>query len=35
VGIDVVAMTKELDHMIGFLCGAEEFCNTFDSWGKE
>ena len=25
VGIDVVAMTKELDHMIGFLHGAEEF----------
>lgn len=25
VGIDVVAMTKELDHMIGFLSGAEEF----------
>jgi 5'-nucleotidase len=25
VGIDVVAMTKELDHMIGFLNGAEEF----------
>src|SRR5512138_1183105 len=25
VGIDVVAMHKELDHMIGFLHGAEEF----------
>ncbi len=25
VGIDVVAMHKELDHMIGFLPGAEEF----------
>ena len=25
VGIDVVAMTKELDYMIGFLPGAEEF----------
>ncbi|TLY26010.1 MAG: haloacid dehalogenase [Nitrospirae bacterium] len=25
LGIDVVAMTKELDHMIGYLCGAEEF----------
>lgn len=25
VGIDVVAMHKELNHMIGFLSGAEEF----------
>ncbi|MGZ8382310.1 MAG: hypothetical protein ACXW4C_11375, partial [Nitrospira sp.] len=25
VGLDVVAMHKELDHMIGFLPGAEEF----------
>ncbi len=28
IGIDVVAMTKELDHMIGFLSGAEEFLQT-------
>ena len=25
LGIDVIAMTKEFDHMIGFLPGAEEF----------
>src|SRR5215813_969845 len=25
IGLDVVAMTKELDHMIGFLPGAKEF----------
>ena len=34
VGIDVVAMTKELDHMIGFLCGAEEFLQHLRQLGK-
>jgi 5'-nucleotidase len=34
VGIDVVAMTKELDHMIEFLPGAEEFLRTLRRMGK-
>jgi FMN phosphatase YigB (HAD superfamily) len=34
VGIDVVAMHKELDHMIGFLPGAEEFLQYLESLGK-
>ena len=34
VGIDVVAMTKELDHMIGFLAGAEEFLKHLRQLGK-
>jgi putative hydrolase of the HAD superfamily len=34
VGIDVVAMHKELDHMIGFLPGAEEFLQYLKSLGK-
>jgi len=34
VGIDVVAMTKELDHMIGFLPGAEEFLQHLRQLGK-
>jgi len=34
VGIDVVAMTKELDHMIGFLGGAEEFLHHLRQLGK-
>jgi putative hydrolase of the HAD superfamily len=34
VGIDVIAMTKELDHMIGFLCGAEEFLQHLRQLGK-
>ena len=34
VGIDVVAMTKELDHMIGFLYGAEEFLQHLRQLGK-
>jgi len=34
VGIDVVAMTKELDHMIGFLSGAEEFLQHLRQLGK-
>ncbi len=34
VGIDVVAMHKELDHMIGFLSGAEEFLRSLRKLGK-
>ncbi len=34
VGIDVVAMTKELDHMVGFLSGAEEFLRYLRRLGK-
>lgn len=34
VGIDVVAMHKELDHMIGFLPGAEEFLDHLRQLGK-
>jgi putative hydrolase of the HAD superfamily len=34
VGIDVVAMHKELDHMIGFLPGAEEFLLHLRRLGK-
>jgi HAD superfamily hydrolase (TIGR01509 family) len=34
VGIDVVAMHRELDHMIGFLPGAEEFLQYLQSMGK-
>ena len=34
VGIDVVAMHKELDHMIGFLPGAEEFLLYLRKLGK-
>ena len=34
VGIDVVALTKELDHMIGFLLGAEEFLLHLRQLGK-
>lgn len=34
VGIDVVAMHKELDHMIGFLPGAEEFLCYLRKLGK-
>ena len=34
VGIDVVAMHKELDHMIGFLPGAEEFLRQLQQIGK-
>jgi 5'-nucleotidase len=34
VGIDVVAMTKELDHLIGFLPGAEEFLQNLRRMGK-
>lgn len=34
VGIDVVAMHKELDHMIGFLPGAEEFLQYLQRLGK-
>ena len=34
VGIDVVAMHKELDHMIGFLAGAEEFLQHLRQLGK-
>ncbi len=34
VGIDVVAMHKELDHMIGFLPGAEAFLRDLQHLGK-
>lgn len=34
VGLDVVAMHKELDHMIGFLPGAEEFLIALRQLGK-
>jgi putative hydrolase of the HAD superfamily len=34
VGIDVVALHKELDHMIGFLPGAEEFLRALRRLGK-
>jgi GMP/IMP 5'-nucleotidase len=34
VGIDVVAMHKELDHMIGFLPGAEAFLRELQRGGK-
>lgn len=34
VGIDVAAMHKELDHMIGFLPGAEDFLHHLRQLGK-
>jgi len=34
VGIDVVALHRELDHMIGFLPGAEEFLRDLRRLGK-
>ncbi len=34
VGIDVVAMHQELDHMIGFLPGAEAFLSELRAKGK-
>ena len=34
VGIDVVALHRELDHMIGFLPGAEEFLRDLRRIGK-
>lgn len=34
IGIDVVAMHKELDHMIGFLPGAQEFLQYLRQLGK-
>ena len=34
VGIDVVAMHRELDHMIGFLPGAEDFLHHLRQLGK-
>lgn len=34
VGLDVVAMHKELDHMIGFLPGAEDFLRHLRQLGK-
>ena len=34
VGIDVVALHRELDHMIGFLPGAEEFLRYLRQLGK-
>ena len=34
IGIDVVAMTKELDHMIGYLDGAELFLQGLRGLGK-
>jgi FMN phosphatase YigB (HAD superfamily) len=34
VGIDVVALHEELDHMIGFLPGAEEFLRYLQQIGK-
>ena len=34
MGIDVVAMTKELDYMIGFLSGAEDFLQHLRQLGK-
>lgn len=34
IGIDVVAMTKELDHLIRFLPGAEEFLRALQRMGK-
>lgn len=34
VGIDVVALHRELDHMIGFLPGAEEFLQYLRRLGK-
>ena len=34
VGIDVVALHKELDHMIGFLPGAEDFLHYLRQLGK-
>jgi len=34
VGIDVVALHRELDHMIGFLPGAEEFLRALRWLGK-
>jgi 5'-nucleotidase len=34
VGIDVVALHRELDHMIGFLSGAEEFLQHLHQLGK-
>jgi len=34
VGIDVVALHRELDHMMGFLLGAEEFLQHLQQLGK-
>jgi putative hydrolase of the HAD superfamily len=34
VGLDVVAMHKELDHMVGYLPGAEEFLQYLRRLGK-
>lgn len=34
LGIDVIAMTKEFDHMIGFLPHAEEFLRHLNAKGK-
>jgi len=34
VGIDVVALHRELEHMIGFLLGAEEFLQHLQQLGK-
>ena len=34
VGIDVVALHRELDHMIGFLLGAEQFLQHLQQLGK-
>lgn len=34
IGIDVVAMTRELDHMIAYLPGAEEFLREISRLGK-
>jgi GMP/IMP 5'-nucleotidase len=34
IGIDVVVMTKELDHLIAFLPGAEEFLRNLRRMGK-
>jgi putative hydrolase of the HAD superfamily len=34
VGIDVIALHRELDHMIGFLLGAEEFLQHLRQLGK-
>ncbi|MGQ0810945.1 MAG: HAD family hydrolase [Nitrospiraceae bacterium] len=34
IGIDVIAMTKELDHMIQFLPDAEDFLSSLRNMGK-
>lgn len=34
LGIDVIAMTKELDHLIGFLPHAEDFLRGLNAMGK-